>query len=205
MYEIEKIPSHKAIHLLPLNCERNSIMKKKLLILAIPGLVFLSCKKDKEEENTETKEIVAVAVIDEKNDSGLEGTITFTEKDGKVTMKAVLKNAEEGKHAMHIHVKGDCSSDDGTSAGGHWNPDDKKHGKWGSDEFHLGDIGNVKADKEGDGTLELTTDLWCIGCDDEDKDILNRAIIVHADEDDYEGDSGNAGARIGCGEILEKK
>jgi Cu-Zn family superoxide dismutase len=86
-------------------------------------------------------------------------------------------------------------------AHGHWNPTNAQHGKWGSASFHSGDIGNVKLDSKGHGTLSLTTDLWTLG-GIAGKNILNRSIIIHGGMDDYKTQpSGNSGARIGCGVI----
>jgi Cu-Zn family superoxide dismutase len=80
-----------------------------------------------------------------------------------VTFVAKLAGLKPGVHAIHIHEKSDCSAADGSSAGGHWNPTFKKHGKWGVGEYHKGDIGNFTADANGNGTITLTTDEWNIG------------------------------------------
>ena len=86
-------------------------------------------------------------------------------------------------------------------AHGHWNPTNANHGKWGSAAFHAGDIGNVKLDGTGKGSLNLETELWSIG-GSADKNILGKAIIVHGGVDDYKTQpTGNAGSRIGCGVI----
>ena len=84
-----------------------------------------------------------------------------------------------GVHAVHIHESGDCSSPDGKSAGGHWNPTDVPHGKWGEGEFHLGDIGNMTVGEDGTGKIELTTDQWEMGTGSI-RDIVGKGIIVHA-------------------------
>lgn len=149
-------------------------------------------------ENTRKAE----AVIQSKSGSDVSGTVSFSERDGKVTMKAIVRGASPGDHAIHIHLTGDCSAEDGTSAGGHWNPTGEDHGKWNSESFHRGDIGNIKVGKDGEGRISRTTDLWCIGCEDESRDILGKAIIIHAGIDDFSTQpSGAAGARIGCGSI----
>lgn len=150
----------------------------------------------------ETKEKVATATIEAKSGSNVSGNVSFTEKNGKVFMKAEIKGLTPGSHAIHIHEKGDCSSDDGKSAGGHWNPTEDNHGKWKHGEFHSGDIGNLQADENGNATIEKESDFWCIGCDDDNKNILGHAIIVHAKADDFTSQpSGAAGTRVGCGEI----
>ncbi len=173
------------------------IMKKLNLILITCCMVLVSCSKTEEKQ--------AIANITAKSGSTVSGTVTFTEKNGKVMMEASIKGLTPGEHAIHIHKKGDCSSDDGTSAGGHWNPTEDKHGKWKHGEFHSGDIGNLIADNDGNATLKKESDFWCIGCKDDNKNIINHAIIVHASSDDFTSQpSGAAGKRVGCGEILLK-
>ena len=108
-----------------------------------------------------------------------------------------------GSHAVHIHEHGDCSAPDAMSAGGHWNPTSKAHGKWGQadGEFHLGDIGNIEVGADGKGIIEFVTDLWTIGGGGPN-DVVGKSIIVHAMPDDYTSQpTGAAGERIGCGEI----
>jgi hypothetical protein len=93
---------------------------------------------------------------------------------------------------------------DGSSAGGHWNPTFKSHGKWGSASYHKGDIGNFTADAKGNGTITLTTSEWCIGCGDNTKDILGKGLIVHEGADDFTTQpTGNAGGRVACSAIIK--
>ena len=67
-------------------------------------------------------------------------------------------------HAVHLHENGDCSAEDGSSAGGHWNPTMKPHGKRGDGtSFHKGDIGNMTVGNDGKGTMSMTVDGWSIG------------------------------------------
>ncbi len=189
-----------------------------LSIVLCAGLIFTSCKNDKKEKEiddqsgtemttekeTEKEEVKKVKVtLNPVSNSKLSGNVVFTEEDGEVSMTAIISGLAEGKHAIHIHENGDCSAADGSSAGGHWNPTDAPHGKWGSsDGFHKGDIGNFEVDANGNGTVNLTTDEWCIGCGDKNKDLLGKAVIVHDGVDDYTSQpSGAAGTRVGCGVI----
>ena len=51
----------------------------------------------------------------------------------------------------------------------------------------------------------LATDLWCLGCDDKNRNILGKSIIVHKGADDFISQpSGAAGSRIACGGIIEE-
>ena len=144
----------------------------------------------------------ANAMIGSLNDSGVTGMAIFTQNGDQITLTIEIQGASPGLHAVHIHANGDCSAPDGTSAGGHWNPTDVAHGKWGEGEFHLGDIGNITVRDDGIGSITLTTDLWEIGTGS-DVDVVGKGIIVHADADDFVSQpSGAAGARIGCGVIV---
>lgn len=143
----------------------------------------------------------ATATLEARSGSSLTGTVTFTAEGGKITLVAEVSGVEPGEHAIHIHAVGDCSADDATSAGGHWNPTGHDHGKWGEAPFHLGDIGNIHVGDNGTGSITLTTDKWTIG-DGGDRDIAGKSVIVHAGADDFESQpSGAAGGRIGCGVI----
>lgn len=141
--------------------------------------------------------------MEAKSNSDLSGTVTFTEEDGKVTLTAEFSGLKEGMHAIHLHEKADCSAEDATSAGGHWNPTFEDHGEWGSENgYHRGDIGNFDVNAEGEGSITFTTDQWCIGCEDDTKNILDKAVVVHDGPDDFTSQpSGAAGTRIGCGVI----
>ena len=140
-----------------------------------------------------------------KSGSSANGIVTFTEKNDSVTLEAHINGLDEGIHAIHIHEKADCSSDNGKSAGGHWNPTFQRHGAWGdADGFHRGDIGNFTANSDGHGMITFNTDLWCLGCDDANKNLVGRSIIVHQGEDDLTSQpSGAAGARVSCVGIIK--
>tara|TARA_R110000850_G_scaffold277142_1_gene423507 strand:+ start:17609 stop:18190 length:582 start_codon:yes stop_codon:yes gene_type:complete len=193
-------------------------MKKLSLLLPICLVVtILSCKNDKKEENkdadqteqvqemqTEEKKQLRIA-MEPKSGSETSGSITFTEEDGVVRMVGSFTGLQEGTHAIHLHEKADCSAEDGTSTGGHWNPTFERHGKWGDSEgYHKGDIGNFEADDQGNGEVSFETDEWCIGCDDDTKNIIGKSVIVHMGEDDFETQpTGDAGGRISCGGIIQ--
>lgn len=174
-----------------------------------------SCKETKKEAEKEIEEIETVSkevnvekisfTMQAKSGSDVAGNVTFTEENGMVSMLAQLSGLSPGEHAIHLHEKADCSSDDGKSTGGHWNPTSEPHGKWGAAEgYHRGDIGNFMADEQGNATVEFSTDLWCLGCEDETKNILGKAVIVHQGVDDFTSQpSGAAGARVSCTGIIE--
>jgi Cu-Zn family superoxide dismutase len=197
-------------------------MKRMHLLLTICVFASLiACKSDKKEnteievvetEATEIAEPVTVEVkkiktaLNAKSGSNVTGNAVFRQENGKVTMTAIMTGLETGIHAIHLHETADCSSNDGKSTGGHWNPTGEPHGKWGdANGYHKGDIGNFNADENGNGTVSFTTDQWCIGCGDPSKDIIGKAIIVHKGSDDFTSQpSGDAGARISCAGVIEE-
>ena len=162
----------------------------KLFLLACSAILAVSC--------TTTKNYT----INSKSGTETQGTAKFVQTGKNVEMDLNVYKLTPGIHAVHIHEKGDCSSTDGSSAGGHWNPTNHDHGKFGSETFHMGDIGNLNADKDGTARMVFKTDKWCIGCKDETKNIVGKSLIIHAGRDDFKTQpTGNAGGRVGCIEI----
>ena len=179
-------------------------IKSAFLLLISISILLVGCERMQQQAGilpiADGKQ--ANAMIGSLNESGVTGMAIFTQNGDQITLTAEIQGASPGLHGFHIHAYGDCSAPDGKSAGGHWNPTDVAHGKWGSDEFHLGDIGNISVGEDGTGSITLTTDLWEIGTGS-DIDVVGKGIIVHADADDFTSQpSGNAGARIGCGVIV---
>ena len=160
-----------------------------------------------EADHSETQtasDAMAGAEMQAKSGSSLSGKATFVPEGGQIAFNLFVEGVEPGTHAVHIHEKGDCSADDGTSAGGHWNPTAVDHGKWGEGAHHLGDLGNMEVGENGQGTLSLTTDKWSIGSGAEN-DIVGKSVIVHAVADDFTTQpTGAAGGRIGCG-VIQKE
>jgi Cu-Zn family superoxide dismutase len=191
-------------------------MKKIRLLIATAVLIsFVGCKENKKDAIVVVEKVVSDVKktpqksvsfrLESKNESNTTGKAQFVELDGSVSFYMEVMGLNPGVHAVHIHEKADCSSPDGKSAGGHWNPTLSKHGKWGNAEgFHRGDIGNLTADKNGNGRISLKTNEWCIGCDDDKMNVIGKGIIVHQGADDYVTQpTGAAGGRISCGGIIQ--
>jgi len=128
------------------------------------------------------------------------GEVNFEQAGGKVRVTAqLIRLAPNQEFGFHIHEVGDCSSGDGLSAKGHFNPYGKPHGPQGS-EHHAGDMPNLKSDAKG--KAKLSADLDIVTLTAGPANIVGRAVIVHADPDDYKTQpTGNAGARLACGVI----
>jgi Cu-Zn family superoxide dismutase len=142
----------------------------------------------------------AVAVLHSTTGQHCHGVVHFTQDGDSLKVVADLEGlAPDQKHAFHIHQYGDCTSSDGMSAGGHYNPEGHQHGLPDSEKRHAGDLGNVQADSEGKAHYEITVSN--ISIQGQKNPILGRAVIVHAKPDDGGQPVGNAGTRIACGVI----
>jgi Cu-Zn family superoxide dismutase len=129
------------------------------------------------------------------------GEATFEQAGDKVHVVVYvqgLKPAQE--HGLHIHEVGDCSSGDGMSTKGHFNPYGKPHAHADTPERHAGDLPSLKAGKDGRAKVDVMLDVITVAAGP--ASIVGRGLIVHADPDDYKTQpTGNAGARIACGVI----
>ena len=146
------------------------------------------------------------ARADLKNADGKSvGAADFRETKEGVFVILRVHDLSPGLHAVHIHAVGKCEGPQFTSAGGHFNPGQKKHGFKNPEGPHAGDLPDVLIVKNGSGRFEAVTDAvtFATGANslfDQD----GSAIVVHATADDNTTDpTGNSGDRIACG-VIEK-
>ncbi len=144
----------------------------------------------------------ATAELKDKDGKSV-GVATFRESSGGVRVNVNVKGLTPGLHAVHVHAVGRCDAPAFTSAGGHFNPAQKKHGHKSPEGAHAGDLPNMLVAKDGTGRFEVFTDgmtlkSGAISVFDND----GSALVVHAGVDDYATDpTGNAGDRAACGII----
>lgn len=143
---------------------------------------------------------MAVATLTPTQGNNVRGLVMFHEMQGHLMVHAKLSGLAPGsEHGFHLHDKGDCASADGSSAGGHFNPDGKPHGPQTA-AHHAGDMPGLKADANGmvDQHFMLEGPTLTAGAGN----IVGRSVIVHAGPDDYATQpTGNSGARLACGVI----
>ena len=147
----------------------------------------------------EKKVTSAIAVVHPNQGATVNGVVKFEATAKGVKVSWDLKGLAPGKHGFHIHELGNTDCPDGKCAGGHFNPDGKKHGGPTAPERHAGDLGNIEADAKGMSKGEMVDKGITLSGD---HSVVGRAVIVHAKEDDLTTDpTGNAGDRIASGVI----
>jgi superoxide dismutase, Cu-Zn family len=145
----------------------------------------------------------AVARLAPTKGNMTDGTIFFEQKGDVVRVSGTVTGLKpNSEHGFHVHEKGDCSSGDGMSAGGHFNPLGKPHGLHSGMERHAGDMPNLRADAYGNATFSVDMKGLAIGSGA--TDIVGKGLIVHRDPDDYKSQPvGNAGPRLACAVIAK--
>jgi superoxide dismutase, Cu-Zn family len=116
-----------------------------------------------------------------------------------------LHDLPAGEHAVHIHQVAKCEAPDFKSAGGHFNPDAKKHGLESADGHHAGDMKNFTVG--ADGTAKTSVMNMDVDLGSDSHSVFSNggtALVIHAKADDMKTDpTGNAGDRIACGVITK--
>ncbi|MCE1241825.1 superoxide dismutase family protein [Oryzomicrobium sp.] len=141
----------------------------------------------------------ARAALEARSGSNVAGEVLFSPIPGGLRVEVRATGLTPGEHGFHVHEVGDCSTPDAMSAKGHFNPTGKPHGHYGMGEYHVGDIPNLVAD--GNGVVRQRMDIMGIALDGPNS-VLGRAVIIHADADDYKTQpAGNSGKRVACGVI----
>lgn len=158
-----------------------------LSILCISNQAFAATAKAILEGTSENSELI--------------GIVRFEDTDEGLRSEISIFGAEPGFHGIHIHENGGCS-DSGNAAGGHYNPENVKHGFVPTEGFtqaHAGDFGNIEINENGEGILLLVIPGLTITGGK--YNIEGKSVILHEKKDDFGQPTGNAGGRIGCGII----
>jgi superoxide dismutase, Cu-Zn family len=172
---------------------------KRIIAIALSGCfgAFMLCAAGEKPVKVEMKDGTGKSI----------GTATISPKKGgtRVDIKVDFHDLPAGDHALHIHVNAKCEGPGFTSAGGHFNPDGKKHGLENPDGAHAGDMKNFTVDAKGKAKATVSDERVTMGSDNHS--IFSNggtALMIHAKADDMKTDpSGAAGDRIACGVITK--
>ncbi|MEI8274882.1 MAG: superoxide dismutase family protein [Hyphomicrobiales bacterium] len=132
------------------------------------------------------------------------GSVNLTQTPRGVLINVSVKGLPPGEHAFHVPAVGKCEGPAFTTAGGHFNPDNHKHGLLAADGAHAGDMPNLHVPQSGDLTVEAINAAITLekGKPNSVFDADGSAMVIHAGSDDYKTDpTGEAGGRIACGVV----
>lgn len=140
----------------------------------------------------------AVAQLESTRGNTAAGRIELVQQGDKVVVSGTLSGLKPyADHGFHVHEKGDCSSGDGMSTGGHFNPLGKPHAHGATAERHVGDLPAIRADSTGNARYRVEVDLMTVAAGP--TSVVGKGLIVHRDPDDYTTQpTGNSGPRIAC-------
>jgi superoxide dismutase, Cu-Zn family len=126
---------------------------------------------------------------------------TAEEVGDGIRVRVEAAGLAQGAYGAHVHMTGRCDAPGFTTAGGHWNPTGRQHGKDNPQGMHKGDLPNLLVGTDGRGSFEYTIpDASLSGGDNALLDADGAAVVVHQNADDFRTDpSGNSGNRIACG------
>jgi Cu-Zn family superoxide dismutase len=173
-------------------------MSKRAIVVAMAGLmgaaaIYAASKP------------VTVQLKDAKGQSVGIATVTENKGGSGVTIKLNLKGLPPGQHAVHFHTAAKCEGPAFTSAGGHFNPDQKHHGLENPEGPHAGDMPNFTVSAKGTAKVTLVDPRVNLGDGDHSLFVNGgTALMIHAKADDMKSDpAGNAGDRMACGTITK--
>jgi len=130
------------------------------------------------------------------------GQVSFTQTPAGVLVAGTVSGLGLGAHGIHIHAVGSCVPPF-TSAGPHFNPENRHHGFLNPDGHHVGDMPNLILPAAGRYSFQQLIAGAHLTGDDGMLDADGASIVIHGSRDDYATDpSGDSGGRIACGVIV---
>lgn len=182
-------------------------MYRRLWTVAASAALILtgtSCAADDEAVKASAA-VGAKRVVELIGSSGEKiGTAELTQMTKGVQIHVEAANLVPGKHGFHIHEAGTCEPPDFKTAGGHFNPSNKKHGFDNPKGPHAGDLPNLSVSTDGTVTADMVAKNVTLE-EGKPNSLLKpggTSLVIHSGPDDYATDpAGNSGSRVACGRI----
>jgi len=181
-------------------------LSKYLSLVLMLMLFTISCAEKEAQDNdmdegetSATNFTKAVAVVHPTEGNKAMGTVTFEQTSQGVKVHTEMNGLSSGMHGYHIHLYGDCTAPDGTSAGTHFNFEGSSLNPPADIDRITGNLGNLNANDSGEAIADtLIPNATLNGA----KSIIGRSVVVHAKANDpSQPPIGAAGSRLGCGVI----
>lgn len=181
----------------------NSVKTVTSVSVSLLGLALAGCAADRQSLGTTRDSAPSLLLATDLKTAGGEtlGTATISQEPDGARIVVQVRGLPAGDYAMHLHAVGRCDAPDFTSAGPHFNPAGRQHGRDNPAGAHAGDLPNLTVEANGRGSgSALQPGLRLADGDAPLLDADGAAVVLHAKADDYRSDpAGNAGARIACG------
>jgi superoxide dismutase, Cu-Zn family len=179
-------------------------MRIEVTLLIASVLMTSACVPNSpstEAQRARTADGAKIQLTDREGDSV--GTLTLAMESGGVRFTGRLHDLPAGQHGIHIHERGKCDPPEFTSAGAHFNPTAREHGKLNPQGRHAGDLDNIEVDQSGFADVSfLATGVTLQAGATSLLKPGGTSLVIHAGPDDLKTDpSGNSGDRIACGII----
>lgn len=175
-------------------------MRKQLAALTMAAAGLAGCQTGVDDAHVGGAPMAAPRAALSAPDGSPRGTVTAIQRHGAVSVSVRGVNLPPGVHGAHVHAVGRCDAPDFASAGPHWNPANRQHGRANPAGPHLGDAPNLIVGADGRASMEVEIPgAWVRRGTAPLLDADGAAFVIHANPDDDRTDpSGNSGARIAC-------
>ena len=176
-------------------------MNKSLACFGLAVLGLAACARQPAPIAPASSEVPGPIELRDANGRAV-ATATVSEVGG-VRVRLEATALPPGTYGVHVHAVGRCDPPGFETAGPHWNPMGRQHGRLNPLGRHLGDLPNLSVGTNGGGAVEFTIPDASL---DRGEHVLRDAdgasLVIHAGPDDYRTDpSGSSGARMACGVI----
>jgi Cu-Zn family superoxide dismutase len=142
----------------------------------------------------------AIALLKPIGTNTASGIVLLSPVEDGIEIHARIEGLPSGtRHGFHVHVFGDCSSDDGSSAGPHYDPTHNMAGIMHHGMKPLGDLEDLMADENG--RVEVRFKAPRLTLAGAKNGILGRGLLLHESFADPSDPMASSGKPISCGTI----